>query len=91
MQSTLFLRGFSVRLFGFRRIGIGLDYHIDLGTFFELDFFSLIVRQGVLNANFSVKVIGTFNSNLGFLGHCGMRRGYNLLNLSRFYCFGLLH
>ena len=57
-----------MRLLGHHGLRIGLDYNIDVSALFKFEFLSLVVLQGVLNANFLVKVIGTFNNNLGFLG-----------------------
>ena len=51
---------------------IGLDFDLDFGSLFELNFVALIIGQGVWNSNLSIKMIRALNDDLGFLGLAGV-------------------
>jgi hypothetical protein len=51
---------------------IGLDFDLDSGSFFELNFVTLIIGQAVWNSNLSIKMIRALNDDLGFLGLTGV-------------------
>ncbi len=51
---------------------IGLDFDLDSGSFFELNFVAFIIGQGVRNSNLSIKMIRALNDDLGFLGLAGV-------------------
>ena len=47
---------------------IGLDFDLDSGSFFELNFVALIIGQAIRNSNLSIKMIRALNDDLSFLG-----------------------
>lgn len=53
---------------GLRHDRIGLDFDLDAGSFFELDFVSMVVGQRVRNSNLSIKMIRALDDDLCFLG-----------------------
>jgi hypothetical protein len=50
---------------------VSLDCDFDLGSRFELYFVPLSIGQAVRNPNLSIKVIGAFDRDLGFLRLAG--------------------
>ena len=56
----------SVGAFGLlqRRIGIGLDANVYLHSLFKTHFLTVLVSQGVLDANLAIKIVRTFNVDL---------------------------
>ena len=66
---------------GRNRRRVSLDRDFDLGSLFEFYFVPLSIGQTVRNPNFSIKVIGAFDRDLGFLGLAGTgMRVNNLFN-----------
>ena len=51
---------------------IGLDFDLNSGSFFELNFVPLIIGQAVRNSNLPIKMIRALNHDLGFLGLAGV-------------------
>ena len=47
-----------------RRIGIGLDANVYLHSLFKTHFLTVLVSQGVLDANLAIKIVRTFNVDL---------------------------
>ena len=59
-------------------MGFRFDFDFDLGSLFELYFFSIRVGQTVRNADLSIEVIRPLNGDLGFFRFTGtgMRMNY---------------
>jgi hypothetical protein len=54
-------------------LGVRLDGDFDLQTLLQSYFLTLFIRQGIFNANLSVKGISGIDVNLRFVGHAGVR------------------
>src|SRR5262249_22632828 len=75
-----------------RCFGFSLNSDIYIGSFLESYFFAVLVLQRVLNANFSVEVVGTFDGDFYFLRFAWMGRLNNFSGSSghRSFWFPLL-
>lgn len=51
---------------------IGLDFDLDSGSFFELNFVAFIIGEAVRNSKLSIKMIRSLDDDLGFLGLAGV-------------------
>jgi len=55
----------------FRHHWIGFDFHIDVGSFFQLNFVPTRIRQTVWNPNFSIEVVCPLDRNLRLFRFAG--------------------
>jgi hypothetical protein len=69
----------------FRNCGLRFRFHghLYVSAGFKTHFFTVLIRQGVFDSDFSIEMISTFHSNLCLFGLGWVRRLENLLDDSR--------